>query len=130
MDIYQDCRLITFNSNDAYQKLNDDKNSSMTFNIPNVLTDSQDILYTTCGVVSAEIPVSFYLIDTDTNILNFNLLGTDYQLVLPFGNYNGDNMVSTLQAGFDALLLTSAVSCIVVLDLITGKLTFKFTGIR
>jgi hypothetical protein len=130
MDIYQDCRLITFNSNDAYEKLNDDKNSSMTFSIPNMLVDSPDILYTTCGIVSAEIPVSWYLIDSDTNILNFNLLGIDYQLVLPFGNYNGDSMISTLQAGFDALLATSVVSCIVSLDLITGKLTFRFSGLH
>jgi hypothetical protein len=128
MDIYQDARLITFNSNDAYEKLNADKNSSMTFSIPNMLVDSPDILFTTCGLVSAEIPVSWYLIDSDTNILNFSYLAVDYQLVLPFGNYTGDNFVSTLTAAFDSALLAVSVTSIVSLDLITGKLTFKFIG--
>lgn len=128
MDIYQDARLITFNSNDAYEKLNADKNSSMTFSIPNLLVDAPDILFTTCGLVSAEIPVSWYLIDSDTNILNFSYLAVDYQLVLPFGNYTGDNIISTLQASFDLALLAVSVTSIISLDLITGKLTFKFVG--
>lgn len=128
MDIYQDARLITFNSNDAYEKLNAENNSNMTFSIPNMLVDAPDILFSTCGVVSAEIPVSWYLIDTDTNILNFSYLAVDYQIVLPFGNYTGDNIISTLQASFDALLLAVSVTSIISLDLITGKLTFKFIG--
>ena len=128
MDIYQDVRLITFNSNDAYEKFNADKNSSMTFSIPNMLVDSADILFTTCGLVSAEIPVSWYLIDSDTNILNFSYLAVDYQIVLPFGNYTGDNIVSTLIAAFDLALLSVNVTSNITLDLITGKLTFKFIG--
>jgi len=128
MDIYQDARLITFNSNDAYEKLNADNNSNMTFSIPNMLIDANDILFTTCGLVSAEIPVSFYLIDTDTNILNFSYLAVDYQLVLPFGNYTGNNIVSTLASAFDLALLAVGVNSNITLDLITGKLTFKFTG--
>ena len=70
------------------------------------------------------------MIDSDTNILNFNRLGNDYQVVLSFGDYIGDNMVSTLLAGFNARLFTSSVSCNLVLYLITGKLTFKFTGLN
>jgi hypothetical protein len=128
MDIYQDTRLITFNSNDAYEKFNADKNSSMTFSIPNMLVDSPDILFTTCGLVSAEIPVSWYLIDSDTNILNFTYLATNYQIVLPFGNYTGDNIVSTLMTRFDLALLAVGVTSNITLDLITGKLTFKFIG--
>ena len=128
MDIYQDARLITFNSNDAYEKLNAENNSNMTFSIPNMLVDAPDILFTTCGVVSAEIPVSWYLIDSDTNILNFSYLAVDYQIILPFGNYTGDNIISTLQASFDALLLAVSITSIISLDLITGKLTFKFIG--
>lgn len=128
MDIYQDARLITFNSNDAYEKLNAENNSNMTFSIPNMLVDSPDILFSTCGLVSAEVPVSWYLIDTDTNILNFSYLAVDYQIILPFGNYTGDNIISTLQASFDALLLAVSVTSIISLDLITGKLTFKFIG--
>jgi len=128
MDIYQDTRLITFNSNDAYEKFNADKNSSMSFSIPNMLVDSPDILFTTCGLVSAEIPVSWWLIDADTNILNFSYLAINYQLVLPYGNYTGDNIVSTLMTGFDLALLAVGVTSNITLDLITGKLTFKFIG--
>lgn len=126
MDIYQDTRIITFNSNDAYDKFNADKNSSMSFSIPNMLVDSPDILFTTCGLVSAEIPVSWYLIDSDTNILNFSYLAIDYQIVLPFGNYTGNNIVSTLIASFDLALLAVGITSNITLDLITGKLTFKF----
>jgi hypothetical protein len=128
MDIYQDARLITLNSNDAYQKLNDDKNSSMTFSIPNMLVDATDILFTTCGLVSAEIPISWYLIDSDTNILNFTYLAVDYQIVLPFGNYTSDNLISTLKASFDLALLAVSITSLVTFEIITGKLTFKFTG--
>jgi hypothetical protein len=128
MDIYQDARLITFNSNDAYEKLNADNNSNMTFSIPNMLIDSTDILFTTCGLVSAEIPASWWLIDADTNILNFSYLGNSLSIVLPFGNYNGDNIVSTLIASFDLALISFGIKAVVTLDLITGKLTFKFVG--
>jgi len=128
MDIYQDARLIAFNSNDAYEKFNADKNSSMTFSIPNMLVDAPDILFTTCGLVSAEIPVSWYLIDSDTNILKFTYLAVNYQIVLPFGNYTGDNIISTLIAAFDLALLAVNVTSNITLDLITGKLTFKFIG--
>ena len=128
MDIYQDARLITFNSNDAYQKLNDDKNSSMTFSIPNMLVDSPDILFTTCGLVSSEIPVSWYLIDSDTNILNFTYLAVNYQIIIPFGNYTSDNLISTLKASFDLALLAVSVTSVISFEIITGKLTFKFSG--
>jgi len=128
MDIYQDARLITFNSNDAYEKLNADKNSNMTFSIPNMLIDGPDILFSTCGLVSAEIPISWYLLDSDTNILNFTYLAVDYQIVLPFGNYTSDNLISTLQASFDLALLAVSVTSLVSFQIITGKLTFKFIG--
>lgn len=128
MDIYQDTRIITFNSNDAYDKFNADKNSSMTFSIPNMLVDSPDILFSTCGLVSAEIPVSWWLIDADTNILNFSYLAVNYQIALPYGNYTGNNIVSTLIASFDLALLAVGVTSNITLDLITGKLTFKFIG--
>jgi hypothetical protein len=93
-----------------------------------MLVDSPDILFTTCGLVSAEIPVSWWLIDADTNILNFTYLATNYQIVLPFGNYTGDNIVSTLTSRFDLALLAVGVTSNISLDLITGKLTFNFIG--
>jgi len=126
MDIYQDCRLVTVNSNDAYQKLNADYNSDIVFSFPNVIKDDRDILHTTVGVVSAEIPVSWWLIDSDTNKMDFRVGSTDFLLVLPFGNYNGDNFLTTMQDAFEAILIGQNIKCIITLDLITGKLTFKF----
>jgi len=126
--MYQDCRLIAFNSNDAFEKSNGDKNSNLLFSTPNLITDDVDIQYCTVGLIDAQIPVSWTLIDSDTNILNLSYLSTLYQIQLPFGNYNGDNIVSTLEATFDLALSSVSLTSIVTLDLITGRLTFKFVG--
>lgn len=126
--LYQDCRLIAFNSNDAFQKLNGDKNSNLLFSVPNLITDDSDIQYSTVGIIDAQIPVSWTLIDSDTNILNLSYLSTLYQIQLPLGNYNGENIVSTLEASFDLVFSSIGVTSTVILDLITGRLTFKFVG--
>ena len=132
-DIYQDCRLISINSNDAFEYKNGDKNSDLIFNFQNIIPPSKDILFANVGVIDAQIPVAWYLIDSDTNILNFKIVNglvtTTYQLVLQFGNYYVSNFITELQSRFDLLLSSVATNCLVEFDIITGKLFFSFSNL-
>ena len=134
--VVQDCRLITINSQDAYVKNNGDNNSDLIFSFSGLLTDSPDVLYTTVSVIDAQIPVAWYLINDLTNVLNFEIHNSisgavqSYQLLLDYGNYSGSNITTQLQKQFDLALSAVVESCIVQFDIITGRLTFQFSGLK
>lgn len=64
--------------------------------IINVPNDS----YIHLSVVSCIIPYSFYNINTNNNVLKYNLIGTEQQFVVtvPVGNYNINQLISYLNA--------------------------------
>jgi hypothetical protein len=125
MDIYKDCRVISLNSSDASQLNNGSKYSDLQFNFKNLLIDSEDILYATIGVTNCQIPVSWYLIDSDTDTLNFIWNSVNYSITLDHGNYNASTFISQLTTKFQ---LISGIVCSIVLNKINGKLSFDFKG--
>jgi hypothetical protein len=51
-------------------------------------------------VLNAQFPVSFYIIDDTNNILNYTDGITKNDITISIGNYNGNQMVTALNAGF------------------------------
>lgn len=121
MTLIQDCRIINLNSQDAI-RLNGDRISNVIFPIKNLIKDDEFILYSTIGIINAQIANSWYLINNSNCFLYINALGNDYTLELTKGNYNS----STL---FNELILEFAnvgVALLVSINKINGILTFTF----
>ena len=97
--VYQDNRLITLNSQDG-EKVNGTYLSNINFNFSGLLQDDKNLIRTYITVLNAQFPVSFYIIDDTDNILYYTQGGASKLITIPIGNYNGNQMVSALNAGF------------------------------
>ena len=67
-----DSKQINLSSFSATVK-NGSLNSSLYFNLNNILKKEQDIIYNLVSVVHCEIPVSFYIINSSNNILTIKI---------------------------------------------------------
>ena len=126
--IIQDIRLINLYSKNA-ELLNDTMKSNVIFNFKNILKDDANITNCTIGVVSAQIPVSWYIINSTNNILKVNAL----TITLTKGNYNSSQLITELQTQFIAVGLTdltvsiNKLTCILTFTNV-GPFTFFFSG--
>jgi hypothetical protein len=103
-----DSKQINLSSASATTK-NGSMNSSLYFNINNVLKKEQDIFYNLVSVVHCEIPVSFYIINSTNNGLRLKIgSNPTYPYTLKIGNYNASSfrtmLLSILPAGFTLTL--------------------------
>ena len=103
-----DSKQINLSSNSATTS-NGSKNSVMMFNLNNILKKEQDIIYNLVSVVHAEIPVSFYTINSTNNIIVIKIgVGVNTSYTLTNGNYNATSfktmLLSILPIGFTLLL--------------------------
>ena len=73
---------------------------------------------------SATIPVSFYLINDETNTLSYVYNSSPFTLTLTNGNYNGSTMITELTNKFD----DNGLTVVITLSQITGLLLFKFAN--
>ncbi len=121
--VYQDNRLITLNSQDG-EKLNGTYLSSIKFNFSGLLQDDIYLIRTHITVLNAQFPVSFYIIDDTDNILYYTEGGVSKSITITIGNYNGNQMVSALNAGFT----TNGSSITTSLNSQNGLLSFIITG--
>jgi hypothetical protein len=121
--VYQDNRLITLNSQDGEQ-INGTYLSNIRFNFSGLLQDDIYLVRTYITVLNAQFPVSFYIIDDTDNILYYTVNGLFNVITITPGNYNGNQMVSTLNTEF-----TSKSSPITAsLNPLTGLLLFYISG--
>ena len=97
--VYQDNRIITLNSQDG-EKMNGTYLSSIKFNFSGLLQDDIYLIRTYITVLNAQFPVSFYIIDDTNNVLNYTQASVPKSITIPIGNYNGNQMVTTLNTGF------------------------------
>lgn len=118
--IQEDTRMINLYSQSATTLNNGSLKSDVLFNFKNILTEEANIIYTTIGVVTAQIPVSYYTI----NEYNQELVTDLGTITITSGNYNASSLITELTAQFTAL---SAVM-VITINKITGKLTFTRTG--
>ena len=128
MDIIQDIRLINLYSKNA-ELVNNTLKSNVIFNFKNILKDDVNITNCTVGVVSAQIPVSWYIINSTNNILKVNAL----TITIDKGNYNSSQLITELQNKFIASGLTALsvsinkTTCILTFTN-TAIFTFYFNG--
>lgn len=121
--IQEDIRLINLYSQSATTYFNGKLKSNLSFNFKNILSDQRDIVYSTIGISTAQIPVSYYTINEFNNVLVTNT----GNITITSGNYTA----STLRAELYAKLvpLTGFTPDLVVsISSTTGRLKFEDTG--
>jgi hypothetical protein len=121
-------KLITLNSRYA-NKINGTFNSNVIFNFKGILTDEDDIISSNICVMNAQIPVSFYCINETNNYFQISTAGIYEDIIIPFGNYNGNTLISTILALWAATPSGVGNPITLTLSSINGKLTFGYTGI-
>ena len=106
-------------------KLNGTKNSDVLFNFKGILTDENDIISSNICIMNAQIPVSFYTIAEDFDILYYdislNLIGNT---TIFKGNYNFNGIKKII----DADTLTLGLLLTFNIDRATGKVFFEQTA--
>jgi len=119
--VYQENILITLNSSNGTLR-NGTKKSLIDFNFIGLLKDEKDILRPYVSVLNAQIPVSFYTINSTNNRLTYIRVSnaTYYNLDIANGNYNGNSLITALTSGFTA----NGHNITPTLSTITGILKF------
>tara|TARA_R110000822_G_scaffold144022_1_gene282609 strand:+ start:5577 stop:6491 length:915 start_codon:yes stop_codon:yes gene_type:complete len=122
--IQTDSRLITLNSNDGIS-LNGDYKSNILFDMGNITGEDEDIQYIECCLEDLQLPVSWYLINDTNNILHYIYNSTNFTITLTKGNYNGTTLINECKK----LFLENNLTADIVLNQISGLLTFKFENV-
>jgi hypothetical protein len=120
-------KLITLNSRYA-TKLNNTFNSNVIFNFKSILTKDDNIISSNICVMNAQIPVSFYTINETNNYFQISTAGIYEDIIIPFGNYNGNTLITTILALWAATPSGTGNPITLTLSNINGKLTFGYTG--
>lgn len=123
MDIVRDSRLISLDTNYA-TRLNGDYNSNLFFELPHIVEENPNIKHIEVSLEDATIPVSWYLINDDTDTLNYTYNSTTRELRLKHGNYTSTSLLDTLTNEFLIQGLTATCS----LDKQSGKTLFVFSN--
>jgi len=118
--IQEDIRLINLYSQSATTYFNGTLKSNVSFNFKNILSDQRDIVYSTIGVSTAQIPVSYYTINEFNNVLTTGL----GSITITSGNYNATSLRSELNTRLLAIGITGMA---VTINSSTGKLVFTAT---
>ena len=92
-EIIQDTKLVSLNSKFA-QRLNGTKNSRVLFDFINIIDKSKDNLFMTIAVQSAEIPASYYNVDSTNNLTKVLIGATTHDIDVPVGNYDADTYLA------------------------------------
>lgn len=130
MITYEDCKFVSLNSQHAILKPSSgtyEKSflSDIEFSIKDILKEADDVLYAHVSIESAQIPVSFYLINYNTNVLKYTISGnpTIQTLTLTRGNYGMTSLIKEMKSQF----LASGNVFSITFDIVKGKLTFSST---
>lgn len=121
---YIETRVISLNSESATIYRNGDFLSNMIFSFNGLLKDDPNILQRQITLTNAQFPVSFYIVNyTNQVFIIKNLVsGISYNVIIPIGNYNSTNFISTIT---NAILTTASINMTITIDAITGKLLFS-----
>ena len=123
--VYIDNRLISLNSNYGTQ-LNGTMLSNINFNFKGLLKKEDNIVMSTISLVNAQIPCSFYIINSTNNVIQIkNSSNQTYSFTVPIGNYNANTLVTQLLA---IIALPSITLSSITIGSATGILTFNFSA--
>ena len=121
--MYLDNHIITLNSTDG-TLLNGTYKSNINFAFTGLLKDDVNIIRTYVTLLNAQIPVSFYVIDENNNLLKVFDGTTLFDITIPFGNYNSGTLITALNGA----LSTAGILMTVSINPINGVLTFTSTS--
>ena len=121
-----DKRIINLASQHG-DRLNGSYNSNVSFYFHNLLKAEKSIAYVEVGVVSAEIPVSFYTINEYNKYFYFEyklvggstLVGTP---ILNQGNYSATTFITEIKRAINTIINSLEVYLTIQLDRLTGLL--------
>ena len=119
--IIVESKLIVLNSSDA-TKLNGGMNSNVIFEFNDVMLKSNDIVYTTLAVLDAEIPASYYNVNSFNNTTSITRNSVNYDIVVSPGNYNVLQFITEFKS--DYATKTSG-TLDMTFDSITGKISIQ-----
>lgn len=111
-----DTHKIYLSPSGAMEKQNSTMNSKLVYDITNPLTNNPNIVYATIRITHAEIPYSFYIINSNNNVLS---LSTG-NITIPVGNYNANTLITQLSSQFPTGMSLSFSNS-------TGKFTLSYT---
>ena len=124
-----DKRIINLASSHG-TKQNGSKNSNINFFFPSLLRAENAIAYTEIGVVSAEIPVSFYTINDYNNTFNFThkkdgqVVFTPASVLITQGNYTATTLITELLRAINDVIISVETYLTIQIDRTTGRLTW------
>ena len=118
--IKKDTIFINLNSYDGTPFVDDKSNSYMNFPFHSVLVDADDIVDAKVSIINAQLPVSFYNVNANCNILNYVLNSVSKTMYVSVGNYNEITLAAQLTTQF----LVDGYTFVISFNKITGKLTF------
>lgn len=107
-----DSIIINLSSSSAI-KNNGSMNSNLLFKTNGIYKDDKHILYSQIGVSNAQIPISYYQVNTTNNIFSFTLKNSNYSVTLTSGNYNANtfiNMITSLIVSYNFSLSINATT--------------------
>jgi hypothetical protein len=113
-------KLIILNSSYATQ-LNGTLKSNVIFNFTGILRDEEDIVSSNICIMNAQIPVSFYTINANNNIIGTN----KGNVVIPIGNYNFNSLAPVVVSAFSTQI---SVGITLTISKFTGLITFTFVS--
>ena len=126
----KDTRFISLNTQHCIKKPNSGTGdtlyesyflSQIEFPFKDVLKDDDDILYSHVSIASAQIPVSFYLINYTVNVLKYTINnGSTQTMTLERGNYSITQLIDVITKGF----FSAGYVFNITFNKITGKLLF------
>ena len=85
---------IFLNSSQASEYYNDNRNSSLKFELKDVIKDQNDILEVRLSLVNAQFPYSFYNIYSGNDNFNITINSVLTTYTFPHGNYNVNTFIS------------------------------------
>ena len=116
-------KLITLNSVNA-TKLNSTYNSDVIFNFKGILTNEDNIISSNICVMNAQIPVSFYTIAEDFDIVYVVGINPIGNTTIRAGNYN----FNTLKQIIEADTISLGINLTFNIDRSSGKVFFEQTA--
>jgi len=120
-------RLISLNSRFATKKINGDKHSSLLFDFNSISPKSVDTLYHTIAIQSAEIPASYYNVNSTNNTIRIyeddTGVETTISFTIPEGNYTADTFAAAFIVAFNASAFSH--NCEFVFNTTSGKFSLR-----
>jgi len=122
-DLIVENKLITLNS--AYaQQLNGTYKSSVLFNFKGILVEEDDIVSSNICVMNAQIPVSFYVIPEQFDLIYYSGVTILGNTSIPAGNYN----FNAIKKIIDADTVSLGIQLTFNIDRASGKVFFEQTA--